>query len=259
MATVTATNPETPAEAPVVETPEVPEVPEKFRNEDGSLNQEALLKSYSELEKGKAAEEKPEDNPAEEKPEDKPEEGGVENFIDSTLKTAGIDRDALTAELQEKGSLSEESYEALAKAGFPKAEVDQYLTGGQAAEQAAAAEGEAIQTAAFETAGGEESFKSMVEWAAAGNLSAEQVGAYNALVESGNKEQAVAGVQFLKSLYVASEGQAPSLLKGTGAAAKQTTYNSTYEVTQAMADPRYGKDVSYTNQVAEKLQRSNVF
>ena len=53
-----------------------------------------------------------------------------------TLSEKGIDYGALTTEYEEKGALSEDTYKKLADAGYPKAVVDTYIRGIEAANEA---------------------------------------------------------------------------------------------------------------------------
>ena len=54
-------------------------------------------------------------------------------------------------------------------------------------------------------------------------------------------------------------GKEPSLVTGKAGSAAPTPYRSTAEVVTAMRDPRYGKDVGYTENVQRRLADSNVF
>ena len=54
-------------------------------------------------------------------------------------------------------------------------------------------------------------------------------------------------------------GVEPSLYSGRPAAGGPTPYRSTAEVVAAMSDPRWEKDVSYTENVKARLIGSNVF
>ena len=48
-------------------------------------------------------------------------------------------------------------------------------------------------------------------------------------------------------------GVEPSLYSGRTATSGPTPYRSTAEVVTAMSDPRYGKDVTYTEDVQRRL------
>ena len=54
-------------------------------------------------------------------------------------------------------------------------------------------------------------------------------------------------------------GVEPDLVTGRPAASGPNPYRSTAEVVAAMSDKRYGKDVSYTEDVQNRLAGSDVF
>jgi len=54
-------------------------------------------------------------------------------------------------------------------------------------------------------------------------------------------------------------GVEPSLVSGRPSSSGPTPFRSTAEVVTAMSDPRYGKDVTYTESVQARLAGSDVF
>jgi len=66
-------------------------------------------------------------------------------------------------------------------------------------------------------------------------------------------------VQGLYTRYQNAMGVEPSLYSGRAATSGPTPYRSTAEVVTAMSDPRYGKDVTYTEDVQRRLAGSDVF
>ena len=54
-------------------------------------------------------------------------------------------------------------------------------------------------------------------------------------------------------------GSEPSLVTGKAGSSGPTPYRSTAEVQAAMKDPRYGNDVTYTENVYARLKDSDVF
>jgi len=242
---ITVSSPETGAVAPVAPTVnERPEhVPEKFWDVDtGSVNQDALLKSYSELENQRSVEKPPEEN--------QPEESAIQK----TLQSAGLNQDDFSKEIEENGSLSEDSYTKLEAAGYDKAMVDQYLAGAQIGEHQAQLQEADIS----EVKGSVENFDAMSTWAKA-NMPPDQLQTYNDMVGAGNKQQALAAVSWANSLYTAAEGNEPTLLGGGETGTDFSAFRSVAEVTSAMKDSRYGKDDAYTHDVMKKVGRSNVF
>lgn len=242
---ITVSSPETGAVAPVATSlSERPEnVPEKFWDvATGSVNQEALLKSYGELETQRS--------------NDKPTDVNQipETAIQKALKTAGLNQDDFSNEIAENGVLSEDSYTKLATAGYDKAMVDQYLAGAQVGEHQAQLAANDIT----EIKASVDNFDGMSAWAKA-NMPPEQLQTYNDMVGAGNKQQALAAVSWANSLYAASEGSEPTLLGGGETGTDFSAFRSVAEVTSAMRDVRYGKDEAYTHDVMKKVGRSNVF
>jgi hypothetical protein len=210
-------------------------LPEKFQSP------EDLAKAYAELEQKQGAKE-PEGEP-------KPEDDANAQAEDVVAK-AGLDMSALSAEFQEKGELSTESYAALEAVGFDRNYVDSFIAG----QQALARES---QTRAFDIAGGETEYTNMVAWAAA-NLDIKEIQAYNQAIE-GTAEQAALAVAGLKSKYVSVNGSEPSLLNGGGGLSGEQGFASTAEMTAAMKDPRYAKDPAYRKSVEQRVSVSKIF
>jgi hypothetical protein len=138
-------------------------IPEKFWNaEKGEVNTEALLKSYSELEKKSStpkadAEGETSAEEAGTSEETKPEPTAEELAKQATDK-AGINLEEVSSRYWETGKISDDDYAALEKAGYPKHLVDQFAAGQQAVV-------EIERQQVFNLTGGEEGYKSMIEWA----------------------------------------------------------------------------------------------
>lgn len=216
------------------ETPERPEwLDEKFESP------EDMAKAYNELQKklSKGKETK--------KAESKEKEA-VENTdaLGSTIETA-------TNEFAESGELSDETFEALEKAGLPRSFVEQYINGQQAVSAAQAAE---IKNAV----GGEGNYEAMSEWAG-DNLTDADLDAFNALVESGSVEQARVAVKGLYAQFLAAGGKGPSLVQGATSGTDVKPFGSAAQVTEAMKDPRYANDPAYREQVEKRLAVSSIF
>lgn len=216
-------------------------LPEKFKS------WEDMAKSYAELEKkvGQPAQETP--------PTEAPTEGGDPESLEIEEKPADLpanvsenDFDRYNSEFLEKGTLSNETYEELAKKGIPRETVDAYIAGQQALV-------EKRQSAGFELVGGKDSYSQMVQWAKS-NLSQEEAAAYNQAV-NGSWELASIAIQGLQAKYQKANGKAPNLVQGTaGNNAGSMAFSSREEVKSAMRDPRYKSDSSYRDQVANRLR-----
>lgn len=173
--------------------------------------------------------------------------------LDDPLANTGLDISVFNTEWQEKGALSVESYEKLAKAGIPQQMVDAYIEGQQVI-------AERLTTRVFDTAGGQEEYKSLMAWASTG-VSAEEIATYNSLIEARDINQILLATKGLKATMEESRGKAPQLLNadGSGSPGNTDSFTSKSQLTAAMSDPRYAKDPSYREAVINKLSRSNIF
>ena len=109
----------------------------------------------------------------------------------------------------------------------------------------------------LESIGGQDTFNAVQAWAKE-NLDQAELDAYNREVNSGDYYRARNALQSLSYAYRENEGSEPQLLGGKISANATDVFRSTAEVMQAMNDPRYLKDSAYTNDVQEKLVRSEV-
>ena len=236
-------------------------VPEKFFK-DGVVNFKDMAKSYAELEKGKsvvpAAENKPiipaqaaENTPAP---------------IQAPMAIPGVDAPSVakyTDELSTNGKLSDESYAALQKAGYPKIVVDSYIKGLTADADRDSAVSEARiadkQIAEIQTSvGGENVMKEMLAWAVA-NVEPTDLDDYNKAVCSSDVAQVKLAVNGM--FHAFSQAQHPELLQGDrkGEFTTVEPFLSNDEVVTAMNNPKYDRDPAYRAQVAERLRVSNAF
>tara|TARA_B100001057_G_scaffold454858_1_gene500979 strand:- start:92 stop:889 length:798 start_codon:yes stop_codon:yes gene_type:complete len=224
---------------------------------------EDLAASYKELE-GKLGTVTEEDQPQteEEQTETNETEFNAEEFygdgLASVLEEVGIDPQEISNRFQESGEINEDDYTKLGEAGFSKQVIDTYLDG----LKGGATTGEDIATAQIQgikdSIGGDENYSKMVSWAIE-NLPAEEVKEFNSLTETANATAIKFAVQGLYSQYNNAMGVEPNLVSGKASTSGPTPYRSTAEVVTAMSDPRYGKDVTYTEDVQRRLGGSDVF
>lgn len=227
------------AEAAGQERPEW--LPEKFKSV------EDMAKAYSELEKKMSGPK--EDAAKEETPEYSAE--AAPNDAAQALDNAGLDFEAFSTEYAEKGSLTEESYKALADKGFSKDLVDSWIAGQEAIANSAT-------QAVYNQVGGADTYAEMMTWASQ-NMTEAEINSYNNAVDSGDINLINLAVQGLQSRYRSVEGNEPKLVQGNNAPTTSGAFQSAAEITAAMRDPRYHADPAYRKQVAEKLSRSSVF
>jgi len=215
-------------------------LPEKFKSP------EDMAKAYGELET-KLGQPEPKQ---EEVKETKKDDLSIDN-AEKAVENAGLSMDTLQQEYNESGQLNDKSYEALAKVGIPKDYVDAFIKGQEAI---------ATQTANTlkQEVGGDEAYKNMMTWASE-NLNEAEINAYNRTVNGKDIEATKLAIAGLNAKYKNAEGIEPSLARGDRPSTSNATgYRSWAEVTAAMSDPRYSKDVAYQADVQAKLKNSKL-
>lgn len=166
------------------------------------------------------------------------------------LAKAGLTREALATEFAEKGDISEASYAKLAEQGISKEDFQQYLAGKQAQADAY------TSTVLTATVGTAEKYSEVVNWAK-GALSAAEIAAFNAEVQSGDTTRATLAVAGLNARFTVANPAEPALLQAdnTPASALQG-YQSWEQVKTDMKDARYAKDPAFRDQVKARLAAS---
>jgi hypothetical protein len=109
----------------------------------------------------------------------------------------------------------------------------------------------------MDSIGGQENFQAVQEWAR-GNLNAEELEAYNREVNSGDYYRARNALQSLYYAFQENSGYEPELIGGKLSGSSSDVFRSSQEVMAAMSDPRYLQDPAYTQDVQDKLIRSDV-
>ena len=221
-------------------------LPEKFNSV------EDLVKSYSELEKKLGGQSKEAIDPvskATQKTEASKSDGKLE-IAEQAVSDAGLDMSSLQKEYSEKGELDAKSYEALEKVGISKQYVDNYIAG-----QEAIANQQAVEIK--ETVGGDEAYQEMVDWASK-NMTEGEKQAYNKAVNSGDMDTVKLAVNALKGQFERANGVEPKLVTGKAQPTAEQGFESWAQVTEAMSNPRYAKDIAYQNEVKNKLANSNL-
>lgn len=213
-------------------------LPEKFKSP------EDMAKAYSELE-AKLGQAKPADPPAADPAAPPPADP------EAALADKGLDLQDFSSEFAQKGELSAESYEKLAKAGYSRQIVDQYIEG----QRAVAAR---FETDIMSEVGGAEKYSAITAWAKA-NLTPQEIAAYNTAVSSGNADQAKLAALGLGAKFERANGSDPQrLLGGQGAGSAGDVFESMAQVTAAMKNPLYKNDPAFRAKIQAKLSRSNV-
>ena len=247
---VEITSPETTTDKPVEETKPTQSKPEGLPEKFNSVDE--LVKSYSELEKKLGEQSQPTEKSVD--PVSKAElKGQPKSDLDIATKavdSAGLNMESLSEEYAKDGKLADASYTSLEKAGIPKDYVDRFIAGQQAiADQQSSSVKEMV--------GGTQAYDSMSEWASQ-NLSETEKTAYNSAVNSKDLEAVKLAVVGLKARYSQATGSEPKLVEGKSSASGEQGFQSWAQVTQAMSDPRYAKDVAYQAEVKNKLANSKI-
>lgn len=236
------------------------DVPDKFKDKDGNVDIESLIKSYKELEKkigSKQDTTENQDNNTEKKDNnDNKQTLKIEN-VEDAIKVAtekGIDFSKLESEFAKSGNLSEETYTMLNDKGIPKEIVQQFIAGQQARTIA-------IRNEILQSVGGEEKYTEMVVWAK-NNLSDSEINSYNKAMNTNDKGIIDLAVNGLKAKYIEANGKAPKLVSGKSPSSANTSslqpFKSMQQYIEAMKDSRYQKDSVYRDEVYKRLGISNL-
>ena len=118
-----------------------------------------------------------------------------------------------------------------------------------------AATAAAIHASVLEQAGGEAEYQRLSTWAV-NNLPAERTEAYNAALASGDQAAIINSLKGLQYDYMMQNGYEPKLTGGRAPANEVRGFSSRYQVTEAMADPRYEKDAGYRQEVERRIAAS---
>lgn len=142
------------------------------------------------------------------------------------------------------------------RTGYEKTEEQSEVEEDQTAEEPVILSQEEEATI-LESIGGEENFNQVQQWAKE-NLEAGELEAYNREVNSGDYYRARNALQSLYYAFQENSGYEPELIGGKLSASSSDVFRSSQEVMAAMSDPRYLQDSAYTQDVQDKLLRSDV-
>ena len=217
-------------------------LPEKFKSP------EDLVESYRQLESRLGRQGQQQTGETELQPSSENVDQSYQE-AEEVVENAGLDFQMLANEYAQNGELSDDSYNALSEAGIPQQMVDQFIEGQEAKTQL-------IQQNAFNIVGGEQRYKSMIEWAK-GNLSKGEIEAFNQDIGQQDLERTQFAIKGLFTRYAMANGVQPNLVKGTGQA-RPGGFQSVAQLKEAMKDSRYKNDPAYRNEVMQKLSVSNI-
>ena len=106
------------------------------------------------------------------------------------------------------------------------------------------------------SAGGEEAYSNMVNWAS-DNLDPKSSQAFDEVINSGSIDAIKLAVSGLKSEYEKAVGYEGRMVQGKAPVNTQDVYRSQAELVRAMSDPKYDNDPAYRQDVMQKLERSD--
>jgi len=236
---------ETPADAPELNADEQDSL---AVGEQMQADQEQLLagkyKSTQDLENAYLElQKKLGEQPAEETSEEPEEESSTESLLDQLW------------EQSQSEDYDEQTLQEIAKAD-PNELAQMYLNYRNQVEtnqpQMTAEYAEGLKNAV----GGEEKYNEMLGWAGQ-NLTAQEIEAYDSIMDKGDPAATYWAVQALAYRYQDANGVEGNLVQGKSPGTGGT-FRSQAEVVQAMSDPRYDNDPAYRQDVMRKLERSNV-
>jgi len=216
-------------------------LPEKFKSA------EDMAQAYSELEKklGQAPKEEQAEAEQSEAEVENQEEQSEENVSEAYQTIAEASKEFF----ENDGQLSEETYNALEKAGLPRDLVDSYAAGQQALLQSEEAQIQSVANGQYDA---------MAEWANE-NLPQEEIDAFDEAVTGGTVQQAKLAVQGLYARYQNATGSSPKLTQGSVSGTSTMPFKSMQELARAQSDPRYRSgDKAYHEEIDRRLAVSNI-
>ena len=167
------------------------------------------------------------------------------------LAKSNISYNALKEEYQTNGELSEKTLAQLEKAGYTRELVENFIEGQQARYEASY--GVYIRNAV----GGDKEYARLSKWAG-NNLSSQEINRFNKAVTSNDVDIALVAVENLANRMEKAKGTPPELIEGKPTAEHHTKgYASLAEMAAAMDDPRYEKDMAYTERVERRIIASD--
>ena len=105
--------------------------------------------------------------------------------------------------------------------------------------------------------GGEQSYNQIMSWAQ-DNISEQDIGMFDAVIDKGDPLACYFAVQALAYRYQEATGRDGQMVTGKAPKSTSDVFKSQAELIQAMDDPRYNDDPAYREAILDKLERSNI-
>ena len=174
--------------------------------------------------------------------------------ITSDLTSKGVDVVAIMAEYEASQGLSEETYKTLQeKGGMDRVVVDSLIMGQVAARNSFA-------NSVLQSAGGEKGLSILAEFAT--KFDPSSVDAYNEAVDRLDLKTAKAILSGWKAQRQNKLGTANPQITGKPSASTKVSakgFENQQEMTKAINDKRYGRDIAYTKEVEQRVYASKFF
>lgn len=162
------------------------------------------------------------------------------------LKAKSVDFNQAIKEYNEYGALSSKTMADLAQAGYPAEVIEGFIESRQNLESE-------FTNAVYNSAGGEQAYNKVIEWSQ-GNLSPKVLNSFNQAIDNNNLEAVTLMFEGMKAKMVAKQGtRNPTIMGGGVTTGGYKGFSSKQEVVDAMSDPRYGADPSYTRAIEMKM------
>ena len=210
-----------------------------------------LEKAYMELQSKLGEQEKGETEVAEKEPEDKPTLSEGATLITSATDEYYANGNQLTPETLQK--FSSMSSQDVIKAYMEVQQLPEYQQAQQTPVEISESQVNQIKNAA----GGEQQYANIINWAKS-NLEAEQINAFDDVVNTGSVQAINLAVAGLKAQYDNANGVEGRMVTGKAPTNSGDVFRSQQELVAAMNDVRYDRDPAYRQDVIEKLDRSNL-
>ena len=210
-----------------------------------------LEKAYMELQSKLGEQEKGETEVAEKEPEDKPQLSEGATLITSATDEYYANGNKLTPETLQK--FSSMSSQDLIKAYMEVQQLPEYQQAQQTPVEISESQVNQIKNAA----GGEQQYANIINWAKS-NLEAEQINAFDDVVNTGSVQAINLAVAGLKAQYDNANGVEGRMVTGKAPTNSGDVFRSQQELVAAMNDPRYDRDPAYRQDVIQKLDRSDL-
>ena len=210
-----------------------------------------LEKAYMELQSKLGEQGKEETASAEEETPEEPKLSTGASLITEAQKEYYDNGNKLSEETMAK-------FSEMSSADLLQAYIEINANNPQQAEEAQAADITEAQISDIKkSAGGEQAYANVVNWAK-DNLEASQVNAFDEVVNTGSIEAIKLAVAGLKAQYDNANGVEGRMVTGKAPVNSGDIFRSQAELVAAMNDPRYDRDPAYRQDVIEKLDRSNL-